>query len=154
MTIYRTCPLIVPDLNDWPRKELPRPDSVVQYAEAEDETRDQDTIIHGSSSSRRVCRPEAEKKEDHQVSTCEYVVRDAEDTRHVPRTPDNLCILDWQLRVLDPYGFNAACDTAVEEKATDYKIGSVEAADDQRYNIVKSCRGANVDENKEARIDC
>ena len=70
----------------------------------------------------------------------------------MPRAPSNLCILDWELSTFDPYGFNAACGTAVEEKATDYEIGSVEAADDQRYDIIESCRGADVDENKEAPI--
>ena len=48
----------------------------------------------------------------------------------MPRTPSNLCILDWELSAFDPCGFNAASDTAVEEKATDYKVGRVEAADD------------------------
>ena len=72
----------------------------------------------------------------------------------MPRTPSNLCILDWELSAFDPYGFNAASDTAVEQKATDYEIGSVEAADDQRYDIIKSCRGADVDENKQAGVYC
>lgn len=113
--VSRLCHLPAANLYDWPGKELPRPEDVVQHAEANNEAYDQYTVIHGLSGSRRRPGPEAEEKENNQVSTGEQVVRDAEETRHVPWTPHDVRILDRELRPIDPYRFDGAGDTAVEE---------------------------------------
>lgn len=90
-------------------------------------------------------REEAEDKDNNTITDTKSVEEDAADTRDVKRAPDEfVCMprgtghLTWMT--------NRASDAMPEKESFGNDVGSVEAADANRDDIVESGCGADVDQ--------
>jgi len=91
-TTTHTCPAPVKSgLDDWTLVHLPRPDKVIDGTKDGDCACDQDAVVHGLRVNRGDRRPEAKEQHNDQVDARHSVVDDAQCTRDVPISPNQLC---------------------------------------------------------------